>query len=447
MTKKNHYYIFSLMVVLLIIYSNASFSQVWKTFNKDNSNLQDNNVFCIAIDNKGNKWFGTEQGLVLFNGKFWTSYLNDGGKDFGNKTINDLVFESNETQSLLWIATGNGIFLLDISHPENPMYIDSFNTKNSGLAEDAIKTITIDPCHTRWFGTFQGLSGFYQNVWRNYNTQNYWIENNKVVSLASGPDSMVYIGTEGGGVSRLKTGIDAVSSASVLDKIWTGADEPEKGKLTSNNVYSILIEPNGYQWFGTDKGVALHTSYNTKRDWKNYTLKDGLINDFIQTICKDEESIFWFGTPQGVSRFNGIAWKSYTTIDGLANNNVRDIAMDKDGSLWFATENGISVRTNTTAISNIYQPDIIKISAFPNPFRLQTSIVFTLKTNSRVRINILDINGRQIIALANEMKSAGEHCLVWNRHNFAGNLVPPGMYFVQLNTEEQIITHKIVINK
>lgn len=240
-----------------------------------------------------------------------------------------------------------------------------------------------------WFGTLFGLTGFQNNKWANYTTQNYWIEYDKVVSLTSGTDSMVYIGTEGGGVSRLKMlGVDAISSASPLDRTWTGADEPDKGKLNSNNIYSILVEPNGHQWFGTDKGVAVHTSYNTKRDWKNYTINDGLIDDFVQAICKENNNITWFGTPKGVSRFDGITWTNYTSANGLVHNNVRDIALDYDGSLWFATEGGIVVLTNTTAITGIKKSNQSAIRSFPNPFQVETTIVFTIYTKSYVKINI-----------------------------------------------------------
>jgi len=350
-------------------------------------------------------------------------------------------------QSLLWVATENGVSLLDISNPEFPLLSDTFNTINSGLIDNGVKALTIDPGQVNWFGTFKGLSSFFQNSWGNYSTSNYWIEHDKVVALEAGPDSMVYIGTEGGGVSRLKMDVDGISSASPLDKTWTGADEPEEGKLTSNNVYSILIEQNGYQWFGTDEGVALHTSYNTKRDWENYTTKNGLIDNFVQAICKEKESTFWFGTPKGVSRFDGISWLNYTTVNGLADNNVRDIAMDKEGSIWFATENGISVLKNTTVVSNEIKSNSLKLSIYPNPFNLLTSIEFTLNTKSQVKIDIFDFTGQYILTLANENMAEGKHHLTWDGTNTDGNTVLSGAYFVQLTAGEQIKTHKILVAK
>jgi hypothetical protein len=362
--------------------------------------------------------------------------------------VNDLKFESNANQSLLWIATDDGISLLDITNPESPSFSNFYNIANSGLIANGVKKITVDPGHVRWFGTFQGLSSFNKSIWASYSTQNYWIEHDKVVSLTSGPDSMVYIGTEGEGVSRLKMQkVDAITSASPLDKTWTGADQTDNGKLTSNNVYSIMVEQNGHQWFGTDKGVAVHTSYNTKRDWKNYTVNEGLVDNFVQAICRENKNSIWFGTPKGVSRFDGTTWKNYTAANGLAHNNVRDIALDNDGSLWFATEGGITVLTGTSSSANRKKLPLSEIRCFPNPFYLQTTIVYTLSTKANVKIDVYGINGLHIITLADELQSAGEHRISWNRINSAGNIVLPGVYFIQLKAGEQIKASKILITQ
>ena len=368
------------------------FSGDWKTYSRDNSILPSNNILCIAIDDRGIKWFGTDKGLVQYDNKSWKLFLLESDQDLPVNNINDLVFESQGGNSLLWIATENGVSLLDITNANSPSFSDPYVTGNSGLINNEVKALTIDPGNVRWFGTFGGVSNFYNDIWSSYSTQNYWIDTDSVVSIASGPDSTVYIGTKGGGVSRLKlSSVDGITSASTLNTTWTGFYEPDSGKLTSNNVYSILIEDNGRQWFGTDEGVAIHTSYNTLQDWKNYTQQDGLINDFVQAICKENENVIWFGTQNGVSRFDGISWTNYTTSDGLASNNVFDIAIDHDGSIWFATENGITfLKNQTTAIAKtetIIFNDIL-ISNYPNPFNLSTSIVLKLKNDADVKIDI-----------------------------------------------------------
>jgi len=429
----------------------VSFSGDWNTFRVENTNLPSNNILCVAVDDAGIKWFGTDQGLVQFNGESWKIYSSDLYQNLTDNYINDLVVESVGNETLLWIATKNGISILDITDPELPDFGDPFTNENSPLIENDVKAVTFDPGKVGWFGTFSGLASLYDDIWGIYTTQNFWIDHNKIVSLESGPDSMVYIGTEGGGVSRLKMeSVDAVSSASTLTTSWTGFDEPDKGKLMSNNIFSILVEQNGYQWFGTDSGVALHTSYNTLRDWKNFTSIDGLIDNHVQSICKENENIVWFGTPQGVSRYDGFLWTNYTSDDGLAGNNVRDIALDTDGSLWFATENGISVLTDPSTTSRHLTSEKINfliIGNFPNPFNSQTTILFNLNTTSFVDMDIYNSKGQHIVSLVSEFKTAGRHHIIWNGSDVSGNIVPSGVYFVQVATRDQKITHKILAIK
>jgi hypothetical protein len=42
----------------------------------------------------------------------------------------------------------------------------------------------------------------------------------------------------------------------------------------------------------------------TEGVWKTYRCVDGLASDYIHTIVQDREGVFWFGTPDGVSRFD-----------------------------------------------------------------------------------------------------------------------------------------------
>ena len=54
----------------------------------------------------------------------------------------------------------------------------------------------------------------------------------------------------------------------------------------------------------------------------------------------------WFGTHIGVSKLTVDKWLNYTIKDGLVANKVNTIAVDTDGSIWFGTDNGISHLTN-----------------------------------------------------------------------------------------------------
>ncbi|MDP6042548.1 MAG: two-component regulator propeller domain-containing protein, partial [Candidatus Latescibacteria bacterium] len=56
--------------------------------------------------------------------------------------------------------------------------------------------------------------------------------------------------------------------------------------------------------------------------WRTYDVTDGLANPNVNSIFRDREGCLWFGTLNGVSRFDGQIWTTFTTQDGLAYNGV-----------------------------------------------------------------------------------------------------------------------------
>ena len=50
---------------------------------------------------------------------------------------------------------------------------------------------------------------------------------------------------------------------------------------------------------------------------KNYTIKDGLVNNSVMSILKDKQGNLWFGTREfGLSRFDG---KTFVTFSESEN--------------------------------------------------------------------------------------------------------------------------------
>ncbi len=75
------------------------------------------------------------------------------------------------------------------------------------------------------------------------------------------------------------------------------------------------------------------------------SIESGLSQSSILCICKDRVGFFWFGTYDGLNRFDGYQFKVYKNDPAnpfsLSNNHVETIIEDKSGDLWFGTENGL----------------------------------------------------------------------------------------------------------
>lgn len=78
--------------------------------------------------------------------------------------------------------------------------------------------------------------------------------------------------------------------------------------------------------------------------------------------------------------------------------------------------------------------------AFPNPFRDETSIRFTLARAGRVELDVLDVRGRRVASLVRGELPPGDHSVRWDGGARAG-----GVYFYRLRTgNDDVRTGRIV---
>ena len=76
---------------------------------------------------------------------------------------------------------------------------------------------------------------------------------------------------------------------------------------------------------------------------------------------------------------------------------------------------------------------------YPNPFNPQTTISYQLPTNAQVTIKIYDVLGNEVRTLVNGNKPAGNHLIVWDGKNNLGENVGTGIYFYQLQLNNNIL--------
>ncbi|MEK7275443.1 MAG: two-component regulator propeller domain-containing protein, partial [Candidatus Desantisbacteria bacterium] len=148
--------------------------------------------------------------------------------------------------------------------------------------------------------------------------------NNCMTSFVDNENN-IWIGTPGG-VKRINADTNQV-------KVYTVKDG-----LINNYVQAIIQDSCGYLWFGTREGLSCYTG----RVWKTYTIGDGLLSNNVLSVMQDNHNSFWFGTSEGANRYDGKTWTAYAKAEGMAGYAVKDMEKDKNGDIWFATSDGIS---------------------------------------------------------------------------------------------------------
>lgn len=73
-----------------------------------------------------------------------------------------------------------------------------------------------------------------------------------------------------------------------------------------------------------------------------YGIEDGLAGDSVTAVAQDSRGYLWFGTTDGVSRFDGERFISYGTADGLPHARVHALLESRDGTWWVGTQGGLA---------------------------------------------------------------------------------------------------------
>lgn len=118
--------------------------------------------------------------------------------------------------------------------------------------------------------------------------------------------------------------------------------EVENG-LSQNSVYAILQDEKGFMWFGTQDGLNRYdgTSFKVfKRDIGNSS--SSIVSNVVTSIMQDHNNIIWLGTTDGVSLYNPL-YESFSRLEVKTEKGeaiagvIRDIKTDKSGNIWIAS--------------------------------------------------------------------------------------------------------------
>ncbi len=79
----------------------------------------------------------------------------------------------------------------------------------------------------------------------------------------------------------------------------------------------------------------------------NYSSRNGLSSNTVNAIVKDKYGFIWFGTEDGLNRFDGQNFKLYRHKDNdstsLQRGPVKAICLNKNGQMWVATTSNLSL--------------------------------------------------------------------------------------------------------
>ncbi len=130
-----------------------------------------------------------------------------------------------------------------------------------------------------------------------------------------------------------------------------------KDGLSNNIVYAILQDSKGFMWFGTGEGLNRYDGYMIKEYQHDPTDSTSISGNFIwfEGLYEDREGTLWIATnASGLNKFDKTSetFQQYRHHPddslSLSNDIVTAIFEDQAGTFWIGTDNGLNILDRTT---------------------------------------------------------------------------------------------------
>jgi ligand-binding sensor domain-containing protein/two-component sensor histidine kinase len=166
--------------------------------------------------------------------------------------------------------------------------------------------------------------------------------------------------------------------------------------LSSNSVWSIVQDKQGFMWFGTSNGLNRWDGYTFRTFTHNTNDSNSISNNFIWSLHVNISGCIWIGTDNGLNRYDPRTEKfihyMHNEIDSssISNNTVHAIFEDHARNIWFGTEKGL----------DRYNPELDNFKHFFFPGQLDSASFWW--NNNTVRAINEDKNGKLLLGTSND---------------------------------------------
>ncbi len=135
--------------------------------------------------------------------------------------------------------------------------------------------------------------------------------------------------------------------------------------LSQSTVNTILQDHTGFMWFGTEDGLNRYDGYRIKVYKQQYGMDGSLSNSAIWTLFEDSEKTLWIGTFNGLNYYDSRNDRFVSFLhdqnspQSLSHNYIRTIMEDTRHHMWFGTSYGLNLfnKKDSTFAHYYHEPD------------------------------------------------------------------------------------------
>ncbi len=387
-------------------------------------------------------------------------------RDFGcpsGGNLNELNdhFTLEADNSSIYIAGLDSTGAILVKQLFDSSSVDIGSPGNSG---ERIKSVDLKLINGQLFVSFSDRDNGFRTTVKKYNGS-YW-DYVGLPGFSDGPSTDIHLSNDGS-VPYIAFN-DSVNNGITVMRFnsfqWLPEGQPgfKKQNWGSSGRQNITVfDGNAYVALtlnDTDYCNGSNSSYVTTMGYGNNVLPVNLTS-FYSIQQFGTVDLYWTTSGEMNNegfyverKLSGSQWKSLGFVKGAGNSpvptdyqyidrienpgiyNYRLRQIDFNGNFsYFDLEGSVTVGL---------PEELILFQNFPNPFNPETNISFGKPMSGFVRLRIFDISGREVKTLIDDFLEAG-----YFRIRFDGSGYPSGTYFIRLETENKMLTKRMVLVK
>ena len=364
------------LLILSICSVTSAFAQSFISYT-DADGLPSNNVLCLASDGNGTMWFGTQNGIAIYDGSTWEVMNTTTHPGLANNNVSSILIA---TDGDIW--TGGDYGVSKYSGSTWTTYVTS-----DGLGSNRITNLTEVSNGDIWISDYNGATLYDGTIFKAYKSA----------------DGLPFGGVED--IVELKNGDILMATGLGGLALFDGTDFTlitDSEGLVSNSTTALAVDASDNVWVGTSNGVSV---FSEAMVWQtNHTrmyempMPDTL--NPVEDIVVDSKGNVWTGiyvdylvTVGGIAKFDGSTWTDYDETDGMVGPTIRALAVDENDAIWVATSSGVTKIGEEGSSLKFFAQD--RLNVYPNPASDRLNIELTA-TDMDSEVRLINSQGKEI---------------------------------------------------
>lgn len=307
--------------------------------------LSHKKINCILQDRRGFMWFGTEDGLNRYDGRYFTVFHSEPNLSscLSGNIITDLY---EDKRGVLWIATKDG-GMTRYDYRQAPsqqfkQYKHDINNPRS-IPENGINKIIEDRQGYLWLATSDNYTIRFNKRTEKFDPPVNIEGARSIRSFALDDHDILWVGREGRGLLKINTRTLAFEEDGRYADLYA--------KLPHNSITAIFKDKTNTFWLGSwdNKVYRYPASKKLGLGRSPQEPPPGIPADEMVSFAEDNHNQVWMaGRNTGVSVYNRSTHQVYQLrhrpfVEGtITNDHANVVYIDRNGIVWVGTDNGLN---------------------------------------------------------------------------------------------------------